>query len=828
MSRLRAWTGLLLGLTAVGQASAGAFIFAEDFPDAVTHPQIYSGSGGERPDLTVCLDRSINASLTSQAEPAVIKAIDTWNRGRSLGADNYALNNATDIASGYDFESVLLHELGHCQGLNHANHASESGFNDPQANGTKSAPGPDGVLNQGAGSDGIHGSRDDLRGDDVNLHWYLRGQNNPGLFNPVADSTTMARELNFLPSGHRFAANADRSVMAALGFANSEAVMQQGTPPREAKRHLHHDDLMTIRFARSGLNRVQGNSDDYRYRLRYVGRLSNPSNADCNVRIRIDTSTGFAVCGVGATAINGNTSQWRITQAQIAMNSQINWYYSPGPNTVTQISSTSPNPSPVGQGYTVSVRVSKGSGISISGNPFGTVEVDDGQGASCSFELASAMNGQGSCVMPGGSAGPRILTARYLGRGGFDYSEATASHSISNTVATTTTITSRVPSSTVVGQSYSVNVSVTANSGTPTGSVQISDGSNSCQATLSAGSMSCALPSTSAGTRTLSASYTPSGSFAASSGSASHVISRASTVFASGGVQPAPSAHGRTVSVSFALASVAPSTATPMGTVTVQAVPGGESCSASAASGACSLTLFGVGSRSLNLNFAQTADFNAASASLSHQVIAAGTSTRIESVSPTPVRVGQPYDVLVRVESANVVPDGSVQISEAASGCTAFLSGGAGSCRLVSAGAGTRMLEATYDGSGNFLTSGASGSQSVLRGATALRVIGLYPQPSPVDSTLQVRWALDVLAPAAGSAEGMVTVTAGPGESCSAALAAGGCALGLGAAGPRSLQFSYAGSVDFEPASAVAAHLVDANALFASGFEAIEAGVQGD
>jgi hypothetical protein len=358
--------------------------------------------------------------------------------------------------------------------------------------------------------------------------------------------------------------------------------------------------------------------------------------------------------------------------------------------------------------------------------------------------------------------------------------------------------------------------------------VQISDGSNSCQAMLSAGSMSCALPSTSAGTRTLSASYTPSGSFAASSGSASHVISRASTVFASGGVQPAPSAHGQAVSVNFALSSVAPSTATPVGTVTVQAMPGGESCSASAASGTCSLTLFGVGSRSLNLSFAQTADFNAASGSLSHQVIAAGTSTRIESVSPTPVRVGQPYDVLVRVENPQVIPDGSVQVSEVASSCTAFLSGGAASCRLVSAGAGTRTLQAAYAGSSNFLTSSAAGSQSVLRGATALRVVGLYPQRSPVNSALQVRWALDVLAPAAGSPEGMVTVTAGPGEGCSAALAAGGCALGLGAAGPRSLQFSYAGSADFEPASAAAAHSVDADAQFARGFEAIEAGVQGD
>jgi hypothetical protein len=55
---------------------------------AVTHPQVYSGTGGNLTDLTVCLDTSVNSSLTQQAEPAVIKAIATYNRGRSLAANN--------------------------------------------------------------------------------------------------------------------------------------------------------------------------------------------------------------------------------------------------------------------------------------------------------------------------------------------------------------------------------------------------------------------------------------------------------------------------------------------------------------------------------------------------------------------------------------------------------------------------------------------------------------------------------------------------------------------------------------------------------------------
>jgi len=827
MSRRRARLGLIyasagLLLGGAGPAAAGAFIFAEDFADAITYPQVYSGSGGELADLTVCLDRSVSSSTTQRAEPAVIKAVDTYNRGRSLGADSYALNSATDIDSGFDFESVLLHELGHCQGLNHVNHASESGLSDPQANGSKSDRGGDGVFNQGAGGDGIHGSRDDLRGDDVNLHWYLRGLNNPGLFLATADSSTMARELSFLPSGQRFAANADRSVMAALGVANSEAVMQQGTPPREAKRHLHHDDLMTLRLARSGLNRVQGDGDDFRYRLRYVGRLFNPSNADCNVRIRIDNSTGFAVCAVGAVPIGGNSSRWRIAQAHIAMNSAINWYYSDGANTQTEVSSTSPNPSPLDQSYSVNVRVREASGISISGNPFGSVEVDDGRGQSCSFELTSAMNGQGSCALIGLSGGARTIAARFFGRGGYDFSEGSASHSVSSTLATLTEITGRSPSSTVVGQNYTVSARVTAASGTPTGSVSISDGSSSCAAALSSGSMSCELVSAAAGTRTLTASYAPTGSFGVSSGSASHTVGRARTSVQISSALPDPSAFGQPVSVAFQVRALSPSSATPSGSVAISVSGGSEACTASAPSGSCSLSLQGLGPRTLTASFSQTSDFSGSSASEPHSVIKAATSTRITANTPDPSQVGQPYSVAVSVSSANAVPDGAVSVSDGVSSCSAALAGGSGACSLSSGGAGLRALTATYPGSASFEPSGDSAAHRVDPAATQARILRSWPNPSPVSASTRVDFEVLPVAPGGGVAAGSVVISAGPGESCSAPVAVGRCTLALEAAGPGDLQLQFAGSADHLPASAAAVHQVSADALFASSFEAFE------
>jgi hypothetical protein len=429
---------IIAGLAAgwQGPALAGAYVFANaSRPDSVTHPQVYAGVGGTLADLTICIDTSVNPALAAQAEGAVQKVVATHNRFASLPANTLAFNAATDIPSGQvDFESTLLHEVGHCIGLAHPNHATESGIAEPGRNGTKSAVGANGVFEQDAGADGLHGSRDDLRGDDINLHWYVRGQNNPGVLPATVDTSTMIRALTALPAGHLFAANADRGVMNALGFANSEAVMQQGASFNEAQRHFQHDDLATLRLARTGLDRIAATADDYRYSLRYVGQLNNPSNADCNLRVRLDTSTGFAVCGIGGQALG--SGDLRITSANLAFNSDTNWYFSPASNTVTTITSDTPDPSPVGQPYTVSVTVREAAGVAITGEPRGTVLVTDGapapNTATCTITLAGTANETGSCQLTSTLAGTRDLTADFVGFAGWDGSRGTAPHSTGN------------------------------------------------------------------------------------------------------------------------------------------------------------------------------------------------------------------------------------------------------------------------------------------------------------------------------------------------------------------------------------------------------------
>ncbi|MFP5212808.1 MAG: M6 family metalloprotease domain-containing protein [Acidobacteriota bacterium] len=94
-----------------------------------------------------------------------------------------------------------------------------------------------------------------------------------------------------------------------------------------------------------------------------------------------------------------------------------------------------------------------------------------------------------------------------------------------NKAPTVTTITSDTPDPSAVGAPYTVSFTVTSTSGTPEGKVTVSDGTSSCSAMVSTGS--CTLTSTSAGTKTLKATFVGGTNFSRSSGTASHTVSKA-------------------------------------------------------------------------------------------------------------------------------------------------------------------------------------------------------------------------------------------------------------------------------------------------------------
>lgn len=829
MKLLRPNIAAAILLAAPSLVEAGAYVFAGDANglDLVAHPQIYSGTGGLRPDLTVCIDTSVNPALAVQAEPSVIKAVETFNRFRPIPSNNLAFNANTDIPSGQiDFESTLLHEMGHCQGLAHPNHANESGLAGAERNGTKSSQGINTIFDQDAGPDTRHGSSDDLRGDDINLHWYIRNQNNPGLLPAVVDSSTMMRELTDLPAGHAFAANADRDVMNALGFPLTEAVMQQGAFGREAQRHLQHDDVVTLRLARAGSDRTAGNADDYSYQLRYVGQLNDPANADCNLRVRLDTSTGFAVCSLSGQFINATNI--RVTRAELAFNSNSNWYFTPGTNTVTTVASTSPSPSQVGQPYSVNVTVREAPGITISGEPSGLVEVSDGVPApdtsTCTIELLGTVNETGSCQLTTTVEGTHEVTAQYIGFAGWDAGLGSASHTTQDLAEpTTTTILAHLPEPSVVGQPYTVSVQVSSAVGTPSGAVAVDDGEASCQiAALAGGEGSCQLTSTSAGSKTLTAAYAGTEGFAGSSDTTSHQVDPSPTQTQILDNSPNPSAPGQAVTVSFAVSAAESGAGSPQGDVVVTATPGLESCTASIALGSCELVLIAPGERLLAAAFPGSPDFLASEGSAAHTVAVVSTTTSIQSQSPKTTVVGQPYVVTVLVESSSGTPTGTVVVDEGENDCeTPALKNGSASCQLTSQVAGARTLTATYAGQGIFSGSSDSAGHQVDKAESVTVITTLAPSPSIAGELVAVEFGVVALPPGVGQPSGQVQVSADSGEDCSASVAEGGCDLQFDTAGLRVISADYAGDASFNPSMDDTTHLVEPaeENIFADGFE---------
>ena len=317
----RAVSLALLCLLAANTAWGGAFIFAGETNgiDLVTHPTGYTGGGGALA-VTVCIDpSSVNAA---DMEIPVRNIVHTWNE-RAPTTGNLLLGGNNDIpANTVDFESVALHELGHCIGLAHVNLASESGLNDPQANGTKSTDGANNSFESNAGDDFIYGSSDDPRGDDVNLHWFRKSNNNPFTIAATVDSSTYSRLLADLPGGHAFAANADRLVSNLLGVPNSESVMQQGSFLDEDQRRLVHDDVATLQYAMSGIDETAATSDDYVVNLSYGGL-----NSNCEVVLDFDNAqAGFAACQTSGAFI-GATDHVRITAADVFFNTGFNWHF---------------------------------------------------------------------------------------------------------------------------------------------------------------------------------------------------------------------------------------------------------------------------------------------------------------------------------------------------------------------------------------------------------------------------------------------------------------------------------------------------------------------
>ncbi len=361
-----------------------------------------------------------------------------------------------------------------------------------------------------------------------------------------------------------------------------------------------------------------------------------------------------------------------------------------------------------------------------------------------------------------------------------------------NLLVTTTSIVSDTPDPSVVGETVTIQFSVTSGAGTPTGNVTVTDGAVSCAATVAAGQ--CSITFTSAGARNLTATYAGDGTFAGSSSAAvAHQVDQAGTTTIITSDNPDPSQPGAAVTVNYSVAVNAPGAGTPTGNVTVS--DGVDSCTGTVAAGTCSITLTTPGARTLTATYAGDSNYTGSASAGEPHTVGTPTTTTITSDSPDPSVVGQSVTVQYTVSSNGGTPTGNVTVSDGTQSCTSTVA--AGQCSLTFTSVGARNLTATYAGDGTFAgSSSAAVGHQVDQAGTTTTITSDNPDPSQPGAAVTVNYSVAVNAPGAGTPTGNVTVSDGV-DSCTGTAAGGTCSITLTTPGARTLTATYAGDSNY-------------------------------
>jgi Bacterial Ig-like domain (group 3)/Divergent InlB B-repeat domain len=222
-------------------------------------------------------------------------------------------------------------------------------------------------------------------------------------------------------------------------------------------------------------------------------------------------------------------------------------------------------------------------------------------------------------------------------------------------------IKSNTPNPSVVGQAVTVIFAVSPvapATSVPTGNVTVNDlTGDACTATVAAGN--CTLIATSAGVKTLVATYGGDSNFNPSGSSTPQSVNKANTSANIIGHTPNPSVAGQPVLVNFTVVSVSPGAGTPTGNVTVSD-GAGHTCTATVAAVRCSIVLPAAGTATLRANYAGDNNYNGSvSGNVSQNVVDFSISASPSSQS---VKAGQKISYKVTVGPLNGF-SGSVSLS---------------------------------------------------------------------------------------------------------------------------------------------------------------------
>ncbi|HEX4030851.1 MAG TPA: Ig-like domain repeat protein, partial [Terracidiphilus sp.] len=440
---------------------------------------------------------------------------------------------------------------------------------------------------------------------------------------------------------------------------------------------------------------------------------------------------------------------------------------------------------------------------------------------SCSVNTPSMCNNSipGPSSLTGGQSG-YLLTDGYdevTGLGSLDVGAFLNNYAPKATPTVTVNASS---TSITTTQTLSVTVTVSGGSGNPapTGTVILSSGTYASAATtLSGGSATVAVAAgaLSAGTDTLTASYTPD-----APGANTYLVAAGTqtvSVTATGKTTPAvtvsaspasiTTAQSTTVTITVAATSGNP---TPSGTVTLSS---GRyiSTPTTLSGGTATITIaagtLAAGSDTLTASYApdssSSAYYSTASGTSSVTVGSKATPAVTVSASPASITTSQSTTVTVTVAatSGNPTPTGTVTVSSGSytSAATA-LSGGKAAVSIaagaLAAGSDTITANYTPDSTSTAYYNSASGTSSITVGSKATPAVTVSAAPASI-TTSQSTTVTVTVASAGGYATptGTVTVSSGSYTSAATALSGGKAAVSIAAgalaAGSDTLTASY-------------------------------------
>ncbi len=208
-----------------------------------------------------------------------------------------------------------------------------------------------------------------------------------------------------------------------------------------------------------------------------------------------------------------------------------------------------------------------------------------------------------------------------------------------------TTITGITPAgSQVVGQPYLVGATVTGVN--PTGIVTISDGSTTCPIDLDQGEAACELVSSSAGAKTITATYPGDANNAPSQAQVDYQVTLASTDLAIASITPAGS---QAVNQAYAI-EISTAGFNPGGTVTVSDGEGASCLIVLGSATSCNLTSTSVGARTITADYPGDANNQSATATAPYQIVAGAPDRLVFLVQPDDAVSGQAINPAVEVQ----------------------------------------------------------------------------------------------------------------------------------------------------------------------------------